>query len=58
MNISKTGEGSYTPTLVTDIDLTIKEMLGAQVSGLQNSYDCDTQVISKYFQIIFAYFSL
>lgn len=58
MNISKTGGGSYTPTLVTDIDLTIKEMLGAQVSGLQNCYDCDSQVISKYFKIIFAYFSL
>lgn len=45
MNISKTGGGSYTPILVTDVDLTIKEMLGAQVSGLQNSYDSDSQVM-------------
>jgi len=59
MNISKTGGGSYTPILVTDVDLTIKEILGPQVSGLQNSYDCDSQVMSKYlFKIIFTYFSL
>ena len=58
MNISKTGGGSYTPIAVTDVDLTIKEILGPQISGLQNSYDCDSQVMSKYFKIIFKYFSL
>lgn len=47
MNISKIGGGSYTPISVTDVDLTIKEILGPQVSGLQNSYDCDSQFMSN-----------
>lgn len=58
MNISKTGGGSYTPISVTDIDLMIKEILGPQVSGLQNSYDCDSQFMSKYLKIMFTYFNL
>lgn len=49
MNVTKTGGGAFTPTAVTDVELAIKEILGEQVSGLQNSYDCDSQNINSKF---------
>lgn len=46
-NASKTGGGPFTPIKVTDVNLAIKNILGEQVSGLQNSYDCDSLNINS-----------
>jgi len=49
INASKTGGGPFLPVNVTDVNLAIKDILGEQLSGLQNSYDCDSENInSKY----------
>lgn len=40
-NIIKTGGGSSEPISFTEVDLTIKEILGEQIDGLTNTYDDD-----------------
>lgn len=52
INTCKTGGGPFTPVKLTDTNLAIKDILGEQVSRLQNSYDCDSQNVQcKFFYI-------
>ncbi|KAJ8929693.1 hypothetical protein NQ314_017587 [Rhamnusium bicolor] len=42
MKITQTGGGCYVPIPVSDIDTTIKDIIGEQIDGLNNTYDSDT----------------
>lgn len=45
--VLQTGGGSYKPPLDTEMDNTIKDILGEQLTGLSNDYDSDKNVISQ-----------
>ncbi|KYN03425.1 UPF0439 protein C9orf30 like protein [Cyphomyrmex costatus] len=44
----QTGGGPHTPVDITDVDIAIKDIIGKQITGLSNNYDCDSQMNSKY----------
>lgn len=46
-NMLKTGGGTSKMQEYTDIDLTIKSIVGAQLDGLNNNYDSDSFTQSK-----------
>ncbi|KAJ8929344.1 hypothetical protein NQ314_017984 [Rhamnusium bicolor] len=41
MSLGTVGGGSYTPTPYTDMDVTLKNILGDQISGCNTPYDND-----------------
>ncbi|KMQ89199.1 myb sant-like dna-binding domain-containing protein 3-like protein [Lasius niger] len=40
---SQTGGGPHIPTDITNVHIAIKEIIGKQISGLNNNYDCDLE---------------
>jgi|GEM_PF-6177826 len=44
---SQTGGGPHIPVDITNIDIAIKDIIGKQITGLNNNYDCDSQINSK-----------
>lgn len=40
-NLNQTGGGPPNPIHFTDVDMTIKSIIGTQIEGLQNPYDND-----------------
>jgi len=42
-----TGGGPHIPVDITNIDIAIKDIIGKQITGLNNNYDCDSQINSK-----------
>lgn len=43
----QTGGGPHTPVDITNVDVAIKDMIGKQITGLSNNYDCDSEMNSK-----------